>query len=61
MELLKQPFMNEEVKLVEPWWEEMRNPITGLKTGSHETRGLKNHVSDEIRYYNTLPTLDKNI
>ena len=44
-------------KLVEPWWDEMRNPITGFKAGSHDTRGA-HKTSDEIRYYNAFPTLE---
>ena len=46
-----------EVKLAEPWWDEMRNTITGFKAGSHDTRGA-HKTSDEIRYYNAFPTLE---
>ena len=45
------------MKLVEPWWDEMRNPITGMKTGSHDTRGI-HKVPDEIKYFNAFPTLE---
>jgi len=44
-------------KLVEPWWNEMRNPITGFRVGSHDSRG-KHKTPDEIRYYNAYPTLE---
>ena len=47
-------------KLVEPWWDSMINPITGFKTGSHDTRGMKDRVSDEIKYYDAFPTLEIN-
>ena len=44
-------------KLAENWWDEMRNPITGFKLGSHDSRG-KHKIPDEIRYYNAYPTLE---
>jgi len=44
-------------KLAENWWDEMRNPITGFKVGSHDSRG-KHKTPDEIRYYNAYPTLE---
>ncbi len=46
-----------QVKLVEPWWDDMRNPITGMKTGSHDTRGHR-QVSEELKYYDAYPTLE---
>ena len=35
----------------------MRNPITGFKVGSHESRGA-HKTPDEIKYYNAYPTLE---
>jgi len=44
-------------KLAETWWDEMRNPITGFKVGSYDTRG-KHKTSDEVKYYDAYPTLE---
>ena len=44
-------------KLVEPWWEELRNPITGFKAGSQYIKGSQK-PSDEVKYFNAYPKLD---
>jgi len=46
-------------KLVEPWWDWGLNPITGMQPASLANRG--DSVTEEKKYANTLPTLDKNI
>jgi len=43
--------------LAENWWDEMRNPITGFKVGSHDFRG-RHKTPDEVKYYNAYPTLE---
>lgn len=45
-------------KLVEPWWDEIRNPITGLKCGSHNRITDRRKNIEELKYYDAYPTLD---
>ena len=48
--------MTKEIKLVEPWWNENRNPITGWKTYIR-----KLHKEDQIevlKYADAYPTLE---
>lgn len=44
-------------KLAEPWWDEVRNPITGFLCGSHDRRGYR-QVSEDVKYYDAFPTLE---
>ena len=58
MELLKQPFMKEEVKLAEPWWDLGINPVFGHNIGPRANQRGTHNRNEEAKYYNTLPTLE---
>ena len=46
-------------KLAEPWWDEVRNPITGLRVGSYESKGYRNNLSYDATDYDLITYLNK--
>ena len=52
--------MNEKVKLAEPWWDLGINPVFGYNIGPRADQRGNHNINEEAKYFNTLPTVDKN-